>query len=829
MDLQIPNDTLIAFTKTDLPGQSQISRHAPGLNKVSRHILHHECKPFPATAWKIPTCRLFPITAGITAIVAILATTACKPAKQTGAGDSGNMPLLPTASGGQGKILSTLEEMGMGTNREHSFFGAGKITELRESLEKIPPREVSQLKPRILYELGREELRMNNLEEGISRLKEALKLAPEVNFPSSTLRDVWMNRLRFNLGVGYLRLGETENCCQRYTAESCIVPIRGTGIHSRKRGSQQAIGYLAEVLDHPVPDEDIMETLRTRLAARWLINIAYMTLGDFPAGVPPRHRVPDSLFESEISFPKFENIGIDMKLDTFNLNGGVIVDDFDNDGYLDILTSTWDLRGQTRFFHNDQDGTFSDRTEAAGLTGFFGGLHLIQGDYNNDGYLDLVILRGAWHGSYGKIPNSLLRNNRDGTFTDVTMEAGLGQAHYPTQTGAWADYDNDGDLDLYIGNESEGDVIAPTQLFRNNGNGTFSDVAQSAGVRDVIFAKGAAWGDIDGDRFPDLYVSVAGGANRMYRNNRDGTFTDVAPELDLTSPKGSFATWFWDYNNDGKLDLWVGSSTGPVGLLLLYPNGIGNPAYDAETQSLQDQITVEPMKLYEGLGSGRFRDVAPERQLHYPSQPMGSNFGDLNNDGFLDFYLGTGDVDYAEIRPNVMFLSEGSRRFINVTMAGGFGHLQKGHGVSFADLDNDGDQDVYIQMGGAQWADKFYDAIFENPGFGNRSLTVILEGRASNRSAIGARIKATFKEGDTLRHVYRHVGSGSSFGNNPLRQSIGIGKASHILALEVFWPTTGKTQTFSNVAAGKTIKIIEGKPTFDILPLKQVTLRAKDP
>ena len=193
--------------------------------------------------------------------------------------------------------------MGKGTNREHSFFGAGKITELRESLEKIPPREVSQLKPRILYELGREELRMNNLKEGISRLKEALKLAPEVNFPSSTLRDVWMNRLRFNLGVGYLRLGETENCCQRYTAESCIVPIRGTGIHSRKRGSQQAIGYLAEVLDHPVPDEDIMETLRTRLAARWLINIAYMTLGDFPAGVPPRHRVPDSLFESEISFP----------------------------------------------------------------------------------------------------------------------------------------------------------------------------------------------------------------------------------------------------------------------------------------------------------------------------------------------------------------------------------------------------------------------------------------------------------------------------------------------------------------------------------------------
>ena len=763
-------------------------------------------------------------------LLVLLTSISCKPGKQRSGNDINRMrnePLLPVTSGGQDLILSKLEKLRHAMNQGDSFFGKRKIPDLQAGLEKLAPGDASQSKIKILYSLGREELRMNNIALGIAHLKEALRIAPEGNFESNTLRNIWINRIRYNLGVGYLRLGETENCCLQYSAESCIVPIQGAGIHIKKEGSMTAVKYFSELLDQEIANEDIMETLRTRLAARWLINIAYMTLGNFPEGVPERHRISSEFFTSPVPFPRFRNIGFDMKLDTFNLNGGVIVDDFDNDGYLDIFTTTWDLHGQTRYFHNDRDGTFSDLTDVAGLNGFVGGLHLIQGDYNNDGYLDVLILRGAWHGNNGNIPNSLLRNNRDGTFTDVTIEAGLGQAHFPTQTGAWADFDNDGDLDIYIGNESERDVVAPTQLFLNNGDGTFSDVAQKAGVRDVIFVKGAAWGDIDNDRYPDLYVSVAGGNNRMYRNNRNGTFTDVAPELNLTNPKGSFATWFWDYNNDGNIDLWVGSSTGPVGTLLLYPNGIGKPANNKRIQQLQDQIIVEPMKLYEGTGTGGFRDVALERQLHYPSQPMGSNFGDLNNDGFLDFYLGTGDVDYAEIRPNVMFLNQQASQFVNVTMAGGFGHLQKGHGVSFADLDNDGDQDIYIQMGGAQWADKFYDAIFENPGFENNSLTVILEGRESNRSAIGARIKATFHENGIQRHVFRHVGSGSSFGNNPLRQYIGMGQSSQLNQLEVFWPKTGKYQKFSGIDANQIIKIIEGADQFQVLSLKRLKMGSK--
>ncbi len=738
-------------------------------------------------------------------------------------------PLLPSAAGGQGVILETLRRLSEAAEHDHPLLGDRKVRALRARLSAIPEPSETPEHSRALYELGIEELRMNALEEGITHLDHALSLTAKIAFPDDAQRTLWTNRIRFQLGVGYLRLGETENCCLLYTAESCIVPIRGGGLHSRTRGSRGAIRYFEEILGHPLPGEEIMETLQVRLAARWLLNIAYMTLGEYPDGVPEPFRVPASRFEDSASFPHFENIGVTMGLDTFNLDGSVVVDDFDNDGDLDILTSTWDPRGQTRFFRNDGDGRFSDQTETAGLTGFFGGLHLVQADYNNDGYLDALILRGAWLGAYGRIPNSLLRNNRDGTFTDVTMESGLGATAFPTQTGAWADYDNDGDLDLYLGNESERAFAAPTQLFRNNGNGTFTDVAEDARVRETIFAKGASWGDIDNDRFPDLFVSFAGGPNRMFRNNADGTFTDVAPERGMTSPTGSFATWFWDYNNDGNLDLWVGSSTGPVGVLLLFSNGIGNPANDPETQRLQDQFVAESMKLYEGTGLGMFREVSFARGLHYPSQPMGCNFGDLDNDGFLDFYLGTGNVDYAELRPNLMFHNEGGRKFTNVTMAGGFGHLQKGHGVSFADLDSDGDQDVYIQMGGAQWADEFYDAIFENPGFKNNALTVILEGRESNRSAIGARIKADFTDGGSRREVYRHVSSGSSFGNNPLRQAIGIGKATTVSTLEVFWPTTGKTQTFSNIPAGQTIRIVEGEATFKTVPLEAVRLHTKQP
>ena len=171
-----------------------------------------------------------------------------------------------------------------------------------------------------------------------------------------------------------------------------------------------------------------------------------MTLGQYPDKVPERYRIPWSSFESEVPFPHFPNVAMKLGLDTFNLAGGVIIEDFDGDGDLDIVTSNWDISGPMHLFSNNSDGTFSDRTREAGLEGLLGGLNLLQADYDNDGHPDILVLRGAWAGKAGQHPKSLLRNLGDGTFEDVTFEAGLAEVNYPTQTAGWADYDNDGDL-----------------------------------------------------------------------------------------------------------------------------------------------------------------------------------------------------------------------------------------------------------------------------------------------------------------------------------------------------------------------------------------------
>ena len=172
--------------------------------------------------------------------------------------------------------------------------------------------------------------------------------------------------------------------------------------------------------------------------------------------------------------------------------------------------------------------------------------------------------------------------------------------------------------------------------------------------------------------------------------------------------------------------------------------------------------------------------------------------------------------------PNVMYRNQGGKAFADVTTNGGFGHLQKGHGVSFADLDGDGDQDVIVKMGGAYRGDGYGIALFENPGFGNHWIKVRLVGVRSNRSAIGARIRADITEGGVQRSIYRTVGTGGSFGCNPLRQEIGIGKATKIDVLEISWPTSKTKQTFRDVEADRFVEITEGRDQLRPLELKRI-------
>lgn len=690
-------------------------------------------------------------------------------------------------------MLKLLQEIRLRTPAENHYIGDAGRRAAELELAALPHNAPDLTRFRLNCLTSIHDMRLGETQEAIQHLLEAYRLLPRIRLqvPKEIAEEAILQ-----LGVAYLRLGETQNCVHNRTSESCILPIRAGGVHVQQTGARKAIEYFTVLLQQNPG----------HLTARWLLNIAYMTIGGYPNEVPKHFLVPPEAFKSDEEFPRFVDVARAVGLNIVGLAGGVIVDDFDNDGFLDIVVSDWDTAGQLRYFRNNGDGTFSERTEEAGFTGLYGGLNIIQADYDNDGAIDILVLRGAWLESAGRHPKSLLHNDGHGHFRDVTFEAGLGEVHYPSQTAAWADYDNDGYLDLYVGNEN-----FPSQLFRNNGNGTFTDVARQSGVENNGFAKGVVWGDYNADRFPDLYVSNMEGLNRLYRNNGDGTFTDVAPQLGVTRPLRSFAAWFWDFNNDGVLDLYVAS----------YHPDVRHLAADY----LRLPHEGEPACLYQGDGKGGFREVAAAQNLTRVAQTMGANFGDVDNDGFPDFYLGTGYPAYEALMPNLLFRNRGGTGFSNVTTAAGVGHLQKGHGVAFADLDNDGDQDIFVKLAGSFPGDAYGSALFENPGFGNHWITIKLAGTKSNRWGIGARIRAEIEEAGKRRSVYKWVNSGGSFGANPLRQEIGLGKATRIEVLEIFWPTTGVTQRFTNVPAGQFIEVTEGQSQYRTLPWKSVRFR----
>ena len=696
---------------------------------------------------------------------------------------------------GHAQMLALLEDVRAKTPRQNAYLGDAalkKLLEGRAALEegKTPQKTLA----RYDYDIGMNLLRLGRNDEAMTSLRQSyarLSPLPRADWPP------FAERLCYDLGVAAMRKGENDNCVAQHSAQSCLLPIEGTGVHADQAGSREALKWLREARATS-PDEDV------KLCARWLLNIAAMTVGEYPAGLTEDERIDPKVFASEAEFPRFHDVAPALGLNDFDLSGGAILEDFDHDGRIDVLTSSWNTSTALHLKHNNGDGTFTDRSHTANLDGLYGGLNLVQADYDSDGWTDVLVLRGAWlFGPRGQIPKSLLANRGDGTFLDVTIHAGLNEAFYPSQAAGFADYDLDGDLDLYLGSEANMESPFPGQLFQNQGDGTFRDVAKAAGVENVRFCKGVSWGDYDDDRYPDLYCSNLGGNERLYRNQRDGTFEDMAETLSVTGPKNSFPTWFWDFDNDGVLDIFVSSYelvdlNASLRLTPVAASYLGVP-FEGELACL-----------YRGDGKGGFKDVAVEKNIKRLTLPMGSNFGDLDNDGFLDFYLGTGYPAYDGLIPNVLYWNRAGEKFLDVSAAAGVGHLQKGHGVALADLDRDGDLDLFEQMGGAYPGDGFGDTLFENPGFGNHYLALELVGVQSNRSAIGTRIHAEFEEHGKRRHLYRWVNSGGSFGCNPLEQHLGLGQASEVARLEISWPKSATTQVFEHVAADQRLAIVEG-------------------
>ena len=264
--------------------------------------------------------------------------------------------------------------------------------------------------------------------------------------------------------------------------------------------------------------------------------------------------------------------------------------------------------------------------------------------------------------------------------------------------------------------------------------------------------------------------------------------------MGIDGPRGGFSCWAWDYDNDGWLDLFATSYD--RSLADVVRGLMGHEHYRASN------------RLFHNEHGRHFENRTREAGLDMVFSAMGSNYGDLDNDGFLDMYLGTGDPDIAMIVPNRAFRNVDGRRFAEITGSTRLGHLQKGHAVAFGDYDEDGDLDIFIQMGGTVNGDKYHNILFQNPGQANHWLTVRLVGRKTNRAAIGARIKVV-TAGERPLTVHRHISSGSSFGGNPLRQTIGLGKATRVALLQVDWPTSGTTQVFRDLAAGQAIEITE--------------------
>jgi hypothetical protein len=548
-----------------------------------------------------------------------------------------------------------------------------------------------------------------------------------------------------------------------------------------------------------------------------MLNLAYMTLGQYPEKVPPQYLIPGMEGDTTVRVNPFIDIAADLQIDVTDQAGGSITDDFDNDGYLDLVTSSWSLYEPMHYFHNNANGTFTNLSVASGLSKFTGGLNLVQADYNNDGYLDILVLRGAWKLNFGHEPPSLLRNNGDGTFTDVTIEAGLFSKH-PTQAATWNDFNNDGWLDLYIGNEAAQTLNYPSQLYMNNGDGTFREVAKEAGCKLLKFVKGVTSGDYDNDGWQDIFVSTMSGQRFLLRNNGvkddEVSFTDVSEKAGINNEKNkTFPTWFWDYDNDGWLDIFTCDYSFIATL----------SKYTAAEKLGVDTGIPNKMILYHNNHDGTFTNVAQEAGINTLAFAMGSNFGDIDNDGYLDFYLGTGNPYFQSVVPNKMFKNMGNGKFADVTRSARVGHLQKGHGVSFADMDNDGDQDIHADMGGAYMGDSYQNSLFMNPGQGgNYWINILLEGTESNRSAIGTRLKVVITEDGKQREIYRDVNSGGSFGASTLRREIGLGAATKIDLLEIHWHGSGKVQTFKEIPANQFIKIVEGSDTIEKRNLKQI-------
>ncbi|HXU46099.1 MAG TPA: CRTAC1 family protein [Thermoanaerobaculia bacterium] len=543
---------------------------------------------------------------------------------------------------------------------------------------------------------------------------------------------------------------------------------------------------------------------------------------------------------------------------------GITAVDFDDDGWYDLFVPDG---VSSRLFRNRRDGTFEDVTAASGLAGLDGVSVGVFADYDNDGHKDFFVSRTFQ-------PNQLFHNDGNGHFTDVTKRSGIG-ADCCTTVAAWGDYDNDGYLDLYVGRYLDPRREIPTtfyarngerdQLYHNNGDGTFSNVTEASGAGDVGLCLGAVWGDYDDDGDLDLYVVNDFGRNTLYRNEGGGKFRDVTVAANALAYGAGMSASFGDYDNDGKLDIYVANIRseyrwfGEQPIVRLYMlNSLRQGVWRSDWPLYLEIFRQSGFKFKEvfqqmgsgntllhNKGDGTFEDVTWAAGANPPGWFWGSGFADFDNDGWQDVYSANGwvynakdteiELDFFEgvaydqkkyktgyfFNPNTFgnrswhgwehnrhLRNNGDGTFSEIGRAAGDDLVLNSRGIAVADFWNRGVLDLAVAASTDRHALLRNEVGLARPWL---AIEVRGAGRArpdgSNRDGVGARIEVRTGERRQIREIALGDGYGSQ---NSLRQYFGLGTAESVDELTVTWPRSHARQTFKNLAARRIYRLDEG-------------------
>lgn len=602
-------------------------------------------------------------------------------------------------------------------------------------------------------------------------------------------------------GIARLRLGDYPAATAdfevvlRETPDSATT-LRALGAALLRMG---APGPAAAALRQAVDLEpELLET-------RWNLMVAAERAGDDPGGPPERYRldIPD---RDAVSPFRFEEVSAEVGIERWSRARGSGWADFDGDGDLDLVALG--IRDPHALYRNrlveDGAATFAPAALDAALFDPRGGWSALFFDYDRDGDPDLYVTRDGWD---GEDANSLYRND-GGRFVDVAAAAGVASAA-DGFTAAVADVNRDGLLDLYVANGVATRGGAPNELFLGAPEGRFVERGEAMGVADHGRSVGSAFGDYDGDGWSDLLVVNFFDGPVLYRNLEGAGFEDVSDVAGIAAPHEAFVGFFFDYDNDGWMDVFI--------------VGFASDMEVALQSRLEGKAVHEGSRLalYRNDRDGTFTDITIEAGLSWNLGAMAATFGDYDNDGWQDIFIGVGAPPMERFEANRLFRNLGDGTFADVSASAGVDDLGKGHGATFADPDHDGDLDLFVPIGGAFPGDRQRSRYYRNPAsqlpHPNGWLHILLRASSLHPDAVGAQVALRVTDAPQAPVQLQEVAVGGGFGVTPSRiLEFGLGQHETVAEVTIRWPGGGH-RVLRNIPGNQRILVIEDEPGYQVL------------